>query len=260
MDYTHLKFLLKLFDCANHRTYLAGLALAHFDNREEICEALGADGLVDYTREISALSIAPAGCALLNLATEKLPISQRELRILERIEKEPGIKPTQIVIYVKGKKMKSVERDKIFQSFSERGLITVETKCSKEKAEVWVTQLGEECLEKVNNYFLSLRQEAGEIQQATKPTLAEIFQTIKDLEQELNTNNYLPIFHLRAKLQPPLSREELDQALFSLQKNNKIELSSLQEGMHYTTEQIKAAIHQDVGRRLFFIIINAEKN
>jgi len=265
MDYSRIKFLLKLLDCANHRTYVAGPALANFDNKEKICEELGADGLVDYTREISSMSIAPAGRALLNFATEQLPISDRELKVLEKIEKEPGIRPEHIFIYVKGKKMKAEERDKLFQSLYERGLITVESKCSREKAEVWLTKAGLECLEKVNTYFNSLRTVApdGEREQPTpslnKPSLEEILQTIEDLDREVGTNNYLPIFHLRDKLQPPLSREELDDALLSLQRNHKIDLISLQEETDYTSEQLEAAIHHSVGRRLFFIIVNKRK-
>jgi hypothetical protein len=72
----------------------------------------------------------------------------------------------------------------------------------------------------------------------------------------LGTDNYLPIFHLRQKLQPPLSREDLDQALYRLEKSNQLELSSLQEVSAYTPEQIDTGIPQDVGGPLFFIIVN----
>ena len=78
---------------------------------------------------------------------------------------------------------------------------------------------------------------------------------IQNLDRELATDNYLPIFYLRQKLQPPLSREEVDQALYRLQRNDKIELSSLQEAIAYTPEQIEAGIPQDIGGPLFFIIV-----
>ncbi|NEO79496.1 MAG: transcription factor RcaD, partial [Moorea sp. SIO4G3] len=73
--------------------------------------------------------------------------------------------------------------------------------------------------------------------------------------QELGTENYLPLFHLRQKLQPPLSREELDKALYSLQAEDKIDLSALQEANMYTEEQIEAGIPQNTGGRLFFIMV-----
>jgi hypothetical protein len=84
----------------------------------------------------------------------------------------------------------------------------------------------------------------------------EILETIKKLDRELGTENYLPIFHLRQKLQPPLLRDDLDQALYRLQKSDKIDFSTLQESSAYTPEQIDAGIPQNIGGQLFFIIVN----
>lgn len=89
-----------------------------------------------------------------------------------------------------------------------------------------------------------------------KITDEEILQTIKNLDRELGTENYLPIFHLREKLQPPLLRDEVDQALYRLQKSDKIDFSSLQEVTAYTPEQIDAGIPQNIGGQLFFIMVN----
>ena len=79
---------------------------------------------------------------------------------------------------------------------------------------------------------------------------------IIDLDTKLATDNYLPIFHLRNCLQPPLNREELDKALYRLQNDDKIELSKLADGTHYSKEQIDAGIPQPVGGSWFFIIVN----
>ncbi|HIK28638.1 MAG: hypothetical protein N3E45_13915 [Oscillatoriaceae bacterium SKW80] len=104
------------------------------------------------------------------------------------------------------------------------------------------------------------RQEKQEEERIVKETTAapltdaDILKVIRDLDRELGTDNYLPIYHLRQKLQPPLTREELDKALYRLQRHDKIELSSLQEALAYTPEQIEAGIPQDVGGPLFFII------
>ena len=87
-----------------------------------------------------------------------------------------------------------------------------------------------------------------------KPTDSEILAVIRDLDHNLSTDNYLPIFHLREKLQPPFSRTELDQALYRLERSDQIELSSLQEVRCYTLEQVEAGIPQNIGGRLFFII------
>ncbi|BCX09196.1 MAG: hypothetical protein KatS3mg066_3055 [Fischerella sp.] len=81
----------------------------------------------------------------------------------------------------------------------------------------------------------------------------EILETIRKLDKELGTDNYLPIFHLRQKLQPPLTRDELDKALYRLQASDKIELSTLVDPTPYTPEQIDAGISQNIGGSIFFI-------
>ncbi|MDJ0633099.1 MAG: hypothetical protein QNJ34_07905 [Xenococcaceae cyanobacterium MO_188.B29] len=86
----------------------------------------------------------------------------------------------------------------------------------------------------------------------------QVLQTILDLDLQLNTNNYLPIFYLREKLQPFLSREELDLTLYRLQRQDKLELSSIVESSKYTHEQLKAGIPQNIGGCLFFLIVVKE--
>ena len=83
----------------------------------------------------------------------------------------------------------------------------------------------------------------------------EILEIIQKLDKELGTKDYLPLFHLREKLQEKLSRNELDQVLFQLQADDKIELSTLQEAKAYTPEQIESGIEQTVGGPLFFISV-----
>jgi trehalose-6-phosphate synthase len=181
--------------------------------------------------------------------------------------------------------VKSEERDAILQSFHEKGLIEADIKIKKTKAEVWLTERGIEylrddyspkgaaniSLDLLNNYLRFLRKSLhGKPEQVatsapTKEESAavtiinltdeEILQTIRRLDQELGTDNYLPIFHLRQKLQPPLSREELDKALYRLEEADKIELSKLAEPRDYTPEQIDAGISQISGGFLFFITV-----
>ncbi len=109
-------------------------------------------------------------------------------------------------------------------------------------------------LMRTNSTLQSPQQEKQKFFKLPKPTDSEILAVIRDLDQNLATDNCLPIFHLRQKLQPPLSRQELDKALYRLEKIDQIELSSLQEVLSYTPEQIEADIPQDIGGCLFFII------
>jgi DNA-binding MarR family transcriptional regulator len=263
MECNELKFLLKLLDCRDYRSPLSAAAFRNFKGKDKICQDLGKDGLVGFSTEIDTVKIAPPGSALLKIATQ-LPISAKELKVLHYIATAGKISKSKITV----SSVKAAERDKILQSFRERGLVEVETKLKRTKAEVWLTQRGHECLDLVNDYFQQERKLPG---WASPPPLAteklanppgsqpseqQILQTIQDLDRQLGTENYLPIFYLRQILQPPLSREQLDQALYRLQRNDQIELSSLQEVTAYTKEQIDAGISQDIGGALFFIVVN----
>ena len=89
----------------------------------------------------------------------------------------------------------------------------------------------------------------------TKPDKQAVLQQIKQLDQQVGNKNYLPIFHLRDALQPPLSRSELDSILYALQREGRVDLSSLHGQGKYTQEQVFAGIRQDDGGYLFFVSI-----
>lgn len=282
MDTNELKFLLKLLGCSDYRSSLTASGFKAFKGKEKICQNLGDRELVDYSREIAAVKILPPGQALLKTDTDQLPLKPNELKVLESISKASGkITPSKIHV----KSVKSEERDAILQSFHEKGLIEADIKIKKTKAEVWLTERGIEylrddyspkgaaniSLDLLNNYLRFLRKSLhGKPEQVatsapTKEESAavtiinltdeEILQTIRRLDQELGTDNYLPIFHLRQKLQPPLSREELDKALYRLEEADKVELSKLAEPGDYSPEQVDAGIPQISGGSLFFITV-----
>ncbi|MFN6514940.1 MAG: transcription factor RcaD [Nostoc sp. CreGUA01] len=272
MDTNELKFVLKLLGFTDYR---AGLnAFDSFKTeKNKICKALGDRELVDYTREITAVKILPPGQAVLKNPGE-VPIADKELKVLEQIAKASGkIAPSKIT-----SAKKAAERDEILQVLSDRGLIEAERGIKKAKAEVWLTERGIEYLRddyspnKGSNPVLSLEL-LGNYLRFLRKTLRvsppppediadkeisdeEILQIIEKLDKELGTDNYLPIFHVREKLQPPFSRDELDKALYRLQASDRIDLSSLLDPTPYTTEQIDAGILQKVGGSLFFITVN----
>jgi predicted transcriptional regulator len=282
METKELKFILKLLGCPNYRT---GLSSSIFDSfkseKNKICRDLGELEYVDYSREIATVKILPPGQALLKLDSAQLPIDDKELKVLEKIGKSSGkIAPSEIKV----SSLKSDERDAILKTLSERGLIAIEIKMKRLKAEVWLTERGIEVLRDEYNpegkanidfnllgtYVRFLRKNLRlKSEQVSTPDHVEsysditsnisdeeILETIKKLDRELGTENYLPIFHLRQKLQPPLLRDDLDQALYRLQKSDKIDFSTLQESSAYTPEQIDAGIPQNIGGQLFFIIVN----
>ncbi|PPJ61990.1 transcription factor RcaD [Cuspidothrix issatschenkoi] len=284
METKQVKFLLKLLGFPNYRT---GLSSSSFDSfkseKNKICRDLGELEYVDYSREIATVKILPPGQALLKLDSAQLPTDDKELKVLEKIGKSSGkIAPSEIKVSA----LKSDERDVILKTLGERGLIAIEIKMKRVKAEVWLTERGIEFLRdeyipegKANidfsllgNYvqFLrkNLRIKSEQVSTLVSDNVAsysdinsnisdeEILETIKKLDRELGTENYLPIFHLRQKLQPPLLRDDLDQALYRLQKSDKIDFSTLQEVSAYTPEQIDAGIPQNIGGQLFFLIVN----
>lgn len=266
METLPLKFLLKLLDCPNYRASLAR-SFRGFKRKYEICQQLGKDGLVDYTREIATVKIAPPGRTLLTSDSSNLPISDSERRVLHKIAKSNGIPPGKITIQIGDLPLKAARRDAILQQFQQQGLIAVETQLQRKNAEVWLTPRGRECLQQLHSYFHSWRKSARSailkdiyprerFSTSNQPDDAEILYTIQELDKELGTENYLPIFHLRQKLQPPLSRTQLDRALYRLERNNQIELSTLQEVRFYTPNQIDAGIPQEIGGPLFFIMMN----
>ncbi len=278
MDTKELKFLLKLLGCPNYRSSLSASGFKSITGREKLCRDLSDRNLVDFSCEIASVKILPPGRALLKTKNDQLPLTPNELKVLEGIGKASGkITPSKITV----KSVKSVERDAILQRFHERGLIEAETKIKRQKAEVWLTERGQEylrdeynpkgtatiSLDLLNNYLRFLRKSQRVQPDGVSPVLAvtmsqpsdeEILQIIQNLDQELNTGNYLPIFYLRQKLEPPLSREDLEEALYRLEGNDQIELSALVEASRYSKEQINAGIKQRTGSPLFFIKVTAD--
>jgi predicted transcriptional regulator len=279
-----LKFLLTLLGCPDYRSALSAKRFASFKGKNALCKDLSDRNLVDFSREISSVKILPPGRALLKADPAQLPIAEKELKVLEKIAQSSGkISPSKIA------SLKATDRETILTALSERGLIEAETQTKRTKAEVWLTDRGVEflrddynpqgkaniSLDLLNLYvrFLrkSLRSTATSADSATTQLSKNesasnlkvedlsdevILKTIRDLDYEIGTDNYLPIFHLRRQLQPPLSREQLDQALYRLQRSDKIELSSLVDPTSYSADQVAAGIPQDVGGALFFITAN----
>ena len=259
MDLTGLQFLFKLLTKYEGRpAYLATSFARDFSNasqRNEICQGLGCDGLIDFTREIESVSLLPPGQALLKAEADDIPLAPVELKVLEKIGKSSQpLKPTAI----SSSTVKAAKRDNILQSFVDRGLVEATTKLKRQRAQVWITPKGKQCVQLLHQYFEDIRRSPNNNQSARgKVNSTQIFQTICSLDRELGTNNYLPIFHLRTKL-PSLSREDLDGALYELEQQDAIELDTLQETARYTPEQQSAGISQPVGGPLFFISVSGQ--
>ncbi len=271
MEVIEIKFLLKLLAHDNHRTTISNIRLGSSIKasvRNNVCKRLFDLGLVQFTEKIAKIRITALGKTALSKNPEQL--TQLHLKVLLACQKK-GIPPS-------GTRISTAQgRQTIISELVALGLITVVTKIN----EVWLTNAGREYLalkykptgggninlskkmladylEFLRGYFTTAQQE----EQVT-PTAAElpndnniddnvIYQAIVDLDNWHETDNYLPIFHLRKHF-PSLSREKLDQALYRLQAADKIDFSTLAEVEAYTTEQISAGIDQLIGGSLFYI-------
>lgn len=275
MEVVELRFLLMLLGYPpDYRIPLANVRPTEkLSERNRACRQLCDRGLIDISDEVLRFKTSPAGKALLNLDSAQLPVSD-----VERLALNEGLHET----VTPGQALKGVpseERQAILSSLTDRGLIQAETRIK----DVWLTDAGQlflqyECQPQGNptislnllaNYLAFLRRAYAQSmnqdgipstqslrwKKSTKPTDTDILKMIQALDHELGTDNYLPIFHVRHSLQPPLSRDELDQALYRLQRNDEIDLSSLQEAIAYEAEQVDAGIPQDIGGPLFFITL-----
>ncbi len=264
MDILELKFVLKLLSAPNYRESLAKIKLnaaTKAPERDKTCRQLLERELVAASYEISKFKIAPAGIALLKIESTPLPITLQEVKILKSCQKE-AVSPSKAGI-------PASEAQKLIQALLEKGLIQV-NKTDKKIKEVWLTEQGKEYLQReyepsgAGNITLSknllaiylkfLRQPLSTAVDSThQPSDEDILQAIQALDKQFGTDNYLPIFYLRQKLQPPLSGEDLEHALYRLEGNAKIELSALVEASRYSLEQVNAGIKQRSGSPLFFI-------
>ncbi|MDR9403913.1 MAG: hypothetical protein RI580_10780 [Halothece sp. Uz-M2-17] len=239
-----------------------------------ICYQLHDQNLIEIIEsEIAKIKITASGKALLNIDPSELPITKKEFKILNACaEKSMFLKEIQVS-----------PKTKLVQILVERGFLTITQSIPKKitLSENGKTFLAQEfnpsgtnsvlSLDMLRNYLNFLRNykltptidQQSPVNENEKLyhnlSDEEVLEVIIQLDEEYNMNNFLPIFYLRKQLQPPLTREELDQVLYRLQANNQIQLSSITETEGYTSEQLKAGISQRIGGSLFFIQVNHER-
>jgi predicted transcriptional regulator len=276
-----LKFLLRLLEHApNYRSKISNIkpeAKTPASERNRICKSLCSRGLVEYTDEIQQYQTTAAGKTLLKSDTSTLPVSvsSNELFLLK-------VATTKAVTPGTASKVPAGDRQQLLSQLKERGLITVNKSQIKD---VWLTSQGthyllNDCVptssiaklsfSMLGNYLTFLRQSLGQKGAAidtqvpntqsapTKDsslTPEAVLDTIRQLDRQFDTDNFLPIFHLREKLQPPLGREDLDRLLYELQRRDSIEFSTLQDVSNYREIEVAAGIPQNIGGVLFYISV-----
>lgn len=272
LEAAEIKFLLKLLGCSGYGGKISALAPSAKTTaaeRDRIGESLSNKGLVECDREIARFTLAPAGKTLLGLDTTSLPVTPDELKVLRACKGSmtPG---------ALGSRVPAHSRQQLLASLAERGLIKV-SKVTLKAARL--TAQGKQFLRDeyepsghyslgsatmVAHYLRFLRASLAQASAAqlavgqaapSKPDAEAILQCIQSLDRRLATHNYLPIYHVREALQPPLTREELDAHLYQLQREDRIELSSLHDQSDYSEAQLSAGIPQENQCYLFFISV-----
>jgi hypothetical protein len=264
-----LKLLVSLLKFPHYRTPIDQLRLPgkmSAASRDRLCQELQQQGWVDYEVKITRFGLTAAGRTLLQLDTSVLPITPDEHWILRSCRPDTSITPGQI-----HPRVPRDQRQRLLSGLAQRGLIRV---TQQQLGAIWLTPAGVQFLREefvpqghtpvlswsmLTDYlrFMRLSTQDTDPDVATRQPLTtdDVLHMIRHLDAVHQTENYLPIFHLREKLQPPLSRLELDQALYQLQREDRIDLSTLQDVSLYPPAAIAAGIPQDIGGPLFFISV-----
>ncbi len=286
-----LKFLLKLLGCEGDRGKIVSLqpnSGTSAAERDRICKDLGAKGMVEYDAQVSSFSLAPAGRTLLKLDTTSLPVTPDELKVLKACQKETGATTPGKLTGIP-----SEARQGLIRSLSDRGMLKITKETLKEvwlsaQGKQFLLHEFEPSgsaptanATMIGNYVRFLRNHLGQkpgqhlerseslptsqpsmqspvtmpVGSQAKPDSQVVLVQIKELDQLVGSDNYLPIYHLREKFQPPLTPAELDERLYALQRDYLIELGSLHEQGTYTDSQMAAGIPQNNGGSLFFITV-----
>lgn len=267
IEVSELKILLDLLGHPpDYRTALSQLTSGgKSSDRDRAIRQLCDRGFVAYSETILRFITTPPGKALLKLQSTNLPVDERD-RDLLRQAISGYLTPSQA-------KLPLGDRQPIRQSLRHRGLIQAETKVN----ELWITPEGLAYLRHtylpkseanlvlssalLRNYLRFLRTQRPNSGSSpnSSHTDEELLAAIRDRDLQTGSENYLPLFHLRQHLEPDWSREEVDPALYRLQRGDRILLSSVQDTSSYTLEQLQAGIPQDIGRAIFFVSLLEDK-
>lgn len=273
-----LKCLLHLLMYPDYRAPIDQIrpsAKTQAKERERLCDGLRQKGLLDFEETTARFGLTAAGRTVLGLDASVLPITPDERLVLQSCQ-AGAITPGQIY-----PKVPENQRQRLIMVLAQRGLLKV---FQSQIETVWITAAGkaflrEDCLPQghtpvlswtlMSSYLTFIRNSwsvhghaGGEPSLETEPkkdpenlTSDQILAVIMDLDAAFNTENYLPIYYLRDRLQPPLTRKALDQQLYQLQRDDRIDLSTLQDVSQYRKQEVLAGIPQDIGGPLFFISV-----
>lgn len=263
MEIQHLKILLKLLGQDNYQGKIGDIkpnTKTKIEETQRLCYKLYHNKLVYIEQKNIAIKINGNGEKVLKNRESR---NKLEINILKKCQKTK-IRISEINIIPTSK------RDLLIDKLVKENLIDI---ADKKITHVELTEKGKQYLAEeylpqglgnisltktlLNNYLTFIRHYFKE--ENIKPTKQiipdDILQAIIRLDRTLNTDNYLPIFHLRNEFKSLLSRNDLDSMIFTLQKENKISLSRLVDASQYSAEEYDAGIPQSIGYPIFYLIV-----
>lgn len=263
MEIQHIKILLKLLGKDNYQGKIGDVkpnTKTNIEQTQKLCYELYNNKLIHLKEKNVTIKTNNNGQQVLNNRENR---NKLEINILKKC-KNREIRISKINIIPASK------RDLLIEKLVKENLIDITKKIihveltNKGKqylAEEYLAEgLGHINLTKAvfNNYLNFIRDYfIGKIPPKIKEKITpdDILKTIIKLDRTLNTDNYLPIFHLRNEYKSLLSRDELDSMIFELQKENKISLSRLVDASQYSAEEYDAGIPQSIGYPIFYLIV-----
>ena len=291
LETIELKFLLRLLGSENYRSKIVAIkpnAGTKASERDKICKKLTSRGYVEYDSNVTKFKLAPPGKSLLSLDTANLPVTSEEMDVLKackgsttpgKLRKIPADDRQRMIDNLAERGMLEITDTSITEvwlSAQGKQFLANEYEPKGNSPVATSSMLGDYVSFLRENLGQSRRQSlptgqpqnqrplsqpgmqpssAMPIGSQTKPDKQAVLQQIKQLDRQVGSKNYLPIYHLREKLQPPLARPELDSILYALQRAGQIDLDSLHDQGKYSQAQMAAGIRQDNGGYLFFISV-----
>ncbi len=281
MEIQHLKILLKLLGQNNYQGKIGDIkpnTKTKIEETQRFCYQFWDSKLIYIEEKNITIKINNHGEQVLKNKENR---NKLEINILKKCEKTK-IKISEINITPASKRDLLIEKlvtEKLIDIVDKK-IIHVEL---TEKGKQYLAQeylaegLGNVSLPKallnnylvfIRDYFIGKNQEKISSTKAITPEVKEenirqhkqitpddILQAIIRLDRTLNTDNYLPIFHLRNEYKSVLSRDDLNSMIFRLQKENKISLSRLVDASQYSAEEYDAGIPQSIGYPIFYLIV-----
>ncbi len=287
LETVEIKFILKLLGFAGYRAKISDRKLkpnsggadgTKMPEMRRIARDLAKAGYLETIEPITKVEATPAGLAAVQ--AESIPLPSEELAILKKCKKN---KNKAVGRQDSTFKALGDQAESRLRRLAEQGLVKLTT----ELEEIALTTEGRRFLAHdfvpksssatitlalFANFTHFLHSQTDQISTPTSkpatesdvslPTISDadgLLAVIEDLRLKAGEDELIPLYKIRGKVEPPLKREETDQFLYRLCREERIELIPIQNRGHHSDAEMAAAIAQDTGGPLFYVRFSTEE-